>query len=287
MPRKAEGAVGSPGARTADQRETRAEGATVPGAGGGPGGVKSARRTVELIEAFARTHGWLSPSDLHVHMGFPRSSLHALLHTLLEAGWLELDAASGRYRLGVRALICGTAYLDRDPVVPYATEELEKIRGETGWTTHFARRNGGEVVYLETREAKRSTHLISRVGRTLPAHATALGKALLAELTQEEIAQLLPPELPALTEHTITDPEELYAACALTRERGYASEVEEGTEGVRCVAAVIPYRIPATDAISCSMPTGQATDTDAAEVGALLAETADALGRKLRRAGIR
>ncbi len=284
MPRKAERAGDSAVPRAADQGMP-ATGTPVPGAGSG--GVKSARRTIELIEAFARTNVWLSPSDLHQHMGFPRSSLHALLHTLLEAGWLELDAASNRYRLGVRALICGTAYLDRDPVVPYATEELEKIRGETGWTTHFARRNGAEVVYLETREAKRSTHLISRVGRTLPAHATALGKALLAELTQEEMAQLLPPELPALTAHTITDHEVLYEACALSRERGYAAEVEEGTEGVRCVAAVIPYRIPGTDAISCSMPTEQATDADAARVGELLAETADALGRKLRRAGVR
>ena len=155
-------------------------------------GVKSARRAVDLIETFAANDVWLSLSDLHARTGFPRSSLHGLLRTLLEAGWLEADANTARYRLGVRALICGTAYLDRDAVVPFATEALERIREKTGFTAHFARRNGTEVVYLETRESQRSTHLVSRVGRTLPAHATALGKALLAELTHDEIEALMP-----------------------------------------------------------------------------------------------
>ena len=145
-----------------------------------PAGVKSARRTIELLETFAAQDAWLSLSDLHASTGFPRSSLHGLLRTLFEAGWLEADPGTARYRLGVRALICGTAYLDRDPAKPFATEALETIRERTDLTAHYARRDGAEVVYLETREARRSAHLVSRVGRTLPAHATALGKALLA-----------------------------------------------------------------------------------------------------------
>jgi IclR family acetate operon transcriptional repressor len=252
-----------------------------------PAGVKSARRAIELLETFAAQDAWLSLSDLHARTGFPRSSLHGLLRTLYEAGWLEADPGSARYRLGVRALICGTAYLDRDPVVPFATETLESIRERTGFTAHYARRDGAEVVYLETRESRRSTHLVSRVGRTLPAHATALGKALLAELTQDEIGALFTEPLPALTPNTITTLEALLAECETTRERGYAAEVEEGTPGIRCVAAVVPYRIPGTDAISCSIPVDQITDTEATQVGQLLAESADELGRRLRRAGIR
>ncbi|SEF25212.1 transcriptional regulator, IclR family [Amycolatopsis pretoriensis] len=262
--------------------------AAADGAPAESSGVKSARRAVDLIETFAANDVWLSLSDLHARTGFPRSSLHGLLRTLLEAGWLEADTNTARYRLGVRALICGTAYLDRDAVVPFATEALERIREKTGFTAHFARRNGTEVVYLETRESQRSTHLVSRVGRTLPAHATALGKALLAELTHDEIeALVLPASMTALTPNTITTLEGLHAECAATRERGYAAEVEEGTLGVRCVAAVIPYRIPGTDAISCSMPISQVTDADAQRVGELLAETTAELGQQLRRAGIR
>ncbi|MFD3515785.1 IclR family transcriptional regulator [Streptomyces sp. NPDC058657] len=252
-----------------------------------PAGVKSARRAIDLLETFAANGVWLSLSELQASTGFPRSSLHGLLRTLLDAGWLEVDSTTGRYRLGVRALICGTAYLDRDPVVPYATEALELVREKTGFTAHYARRIGAEVVYLETRESVRSTHLVSRVGRTLPAHATALGKALLAELTQDEIETVLRDPLSALTPNTITSVEALQAECALTRERGYGAETEEGGLGVRCVAAAIPYRIPATDAMSCSMPVDQVTDDDVERVGDLLTRATAELGQRLRRAGIR
>ncbi|TNC26548.1 IclR family transcriptional regulator [Amycolatopsis alkalitolerans] len=254
---------------------------------GEPSGVKSARRTVELLETFAAQDAWLSLSDLHAKTGFPRSSLHGLLRTLYEAGWLEADPGTARYRLGVRALICGTAYLDRDPAIPYATEALEAVRERTGFTAHYARRDGAQVVYLETRESRHSTHLVSRVGRTLPAHATALGKALLAELTQAEIGALFPAGLPALTPRTITSLDGLLAECEATRQRGFAAEVEEGSPGVRCVAAVVPYRIPGTDAMSCSIPVGEVTDAEATHVGELLAQTATELGGQLRRAGIR
>jgi len=74
----------------------------------------------------------MSLAELHVLSEIPRSSLHGLLRTLAAAEWIETDATGAKYRLGVRALICGTAYLDRDPAVPYATEVLENIREQTG-----------------------------------------------------------------------------------------------------------------------------------------------------------
>ncbi len=250
-------------------------------------GVKSARRAIGLLETFAANPAWSSLAELHARTGVPRSSLHGLLRTLRDAGWIEADAGGTRFRLGVRALICGTAYLDRDPVMPYATDALERLRERSGYTAHYARLCGDQVVYLETRESRHSQHLVSRVGRTLPAHATALGKALLAELTEAETSALLPATLPPLTEHTVTSRDVLLAQLARIRTDGHATEHEEGTLGVACSAAVVPYRIPATDALSCSMPAHQATEAEAQRVGALLRAAADELSRQLRRAGIR
>ncbi len=250
-------------------------------------GVKSARRTIDLLETFAANPAWTSLADLHARTGFPRSSLHGLLRTLRDAGWIEADTGGTRFRLGVRALICGTAYVDRDPAMPHATEALERVREQTGFTAHYARLSGPQVVYLETRESRHSLHLVSRVGRTLPAYATSLGKALLSELTEGELAGLLPATLPPLTENTITSRDALRDELTAVRERGYAFEHEEGTKGVACVAAVIPYRIPATDALSVSMPAAQATDKEVQRIGGLLAGVADDLSQRLRRAGIR
>ena len=249
--------------------------------------VKSARRAIDLLETISASSTWLSLADLHAKTGFPRSSLHGLLRTLRDTGWIETDDAGTRFRLGVRALICGTGYLDRDPVVPYATDALERVREQTGFTAHYARLNGDQVVYLETRESRHSAHLVSRVGRTLPAHATALGRALLAELADDELTALLPARLPALTEHTVTDRELLRAELIVTRERGYSTEREQGTPGVACVAAAVPYRIPATDALSCSMPADRVTEAEQDRVGKLLHEVTEDLGQRLRRAGIR
>lgn len=250
-------------------------------------GVKSARRAVELLEAFGAHHAWLSLTDLHHHTGIPRSSLHGLLRTLRDVGWIESDEAGTRFRLGVQALICGTAYLDRDPVMPYATDALERLRDQVGYTCHFARINGPDIVYLQTRESRTSAHLVSRVGRTLPAHATALGKALLAELADDELTAVLPQQLSALTEQTITDREALRSELAIVRERGYAGERGQSSADVACVAAVVPYRIPGTDAMSCSIPAEKGTDSELERVGTLLREVAQDLSRQLRRAGIR
>ncbi|MVU80294.1 helix-turn-helix domain-containing protein [Nocardia sp. ET3-3] len=250
-------------------------------------GVKSARRAIAVLEVFAARPAWLSLVDMHEATGFPRSSLHGLLRTLRDAGWIETDDTGTRFRLGVRALVCGTAYLDRDPAIPYATETLEKLREQTGFTVHYARLHGGEVVYLETRESRSSEHLISRVGRTLPAHATALGKALLAELSDGELKALLPERLPARTEHTVTSREVLFSELTVIRDRGYATEHEEGTAGVACAAAAVPYRLPATDALSCSMPLDRVTEAEQHRVGAVLRDAAAVLARRLRQAGIR
>jgi len=261
--------------------------AALDAAGDTAAGVKSARRAVELLEAFGANHSWLSLTDLHHHTGFPRSSLHGLLRTLRDVGWIESDDAGTRFRLGVKALICGTAYLDRDPVMPYATEALEKLRDQIGYTCHFARLNGPDIVYLQTRESRTSAHLVSRVGRTLPGHATALGKVLLSELADDELTAVLPKHLRALTDLTITDREALRSELAFIRERGYSTERGQSSPNLACVAAVVPYRIPGTDAMSCSMPGERVTDAELQRVGGLLRDVAEDLSQQLRRAGIR
>ena len=250
-------------------------------------GVKSARRAVELLEAFGANHAWLSLTDLHHQTGIPRSSLHGLLRTLRDISWIEADEAGTRFRLGVKALICGTAYLDRDPVIPYATDALERVRDQAGYTSHYARLSGAEIVYLETRESRNSGHLVSRVGRTLPSHATALGKALLAELAEDELTRLLPTHLTPLTTLTVIDRESLRAELAFTRERGYATEWGQSSPGIACAAAVVPYRIPGTDAMSCSLPADRVTEAELHRVGKLLHEVAADLTQRLKRAGIR
>lgn len=227
-----------------------------------PAAVKSADRTVELLELLSRTGEPLTLSEIQRELSYPKSSLFVLLRTLVARGWVETDRRGTGYSIGVRALLVGTSYLDRDPVIRAATRVLEELRAEVNETVHLARLDGGDVVYLASRESAHQLRLTSGVGRRLPAHATSLGKALLAEHTDDEVDALLPERLEALTPRTLTSRQALFADLAETRERGYAVERGENTAGLGCFAVALDFKNPAIDAISCSVPSVRLDDAD-------------------------
>lgn len=248
-------------------------------------GVKSADRTVELLELLSRTSEPLTLSEIQRELSYPKSSLFVLLRTLVARGWVETDRRGTGYSIGVRALLVGTSYLDRDPVIRAATRGLEELRAEVNETVHLARLDGADVVYLASRESGHQLRLTSRVGRRLPAHATSLGKALLAQRSDEEVDAILPAELVALTPLTLTDRAALFADLALTRERGYALERGENTAGLGCFAVALDYKHPASEAISCSVPSVRLDDpAHSTQVAEAIVRHAQDLGAMLRTA---
>jgi DNA-binding IclR family transcriptional regulator len=214
--------------------------------------VKSADRTIELLEALARADRRLTLGELQRDLGYPKSSLYMLLRTLVGRGWADCDPAGTSYGIGVRALLVGTSYLDRDPVVRAAAMVLEQVRAEINETVHLARLDGADVVYLASRESQHHLRYTSRVGRRQPAYATALGRAILA--ARPDAADLIPGVLPPLTPHTLTDRAALLRELELARAQGYADEREQNVPGLGCVAFTLPYASPVTDAISASVP---------------------------------
>ncbi len=244
--------------------------------------VKSAVRTVELLDYFARNGGTHSLSKLQAALGYPKSSTYVLLQTLVSLGWVETDATGTLYGIGVRALLVGTSYIDGDPIVAAATDVLDWLAEETAETVHLARLDRLDVVYLATRESQHYLRLFSRVGRRLPAHATSLGKALLAEHTDDELRTLLPTSLEALSERTIADRGKFLQEMTRTRKRGYAIDNGENAEGLRCFGVAIRYVTPARDAISCSVPIARLTAKKSAAIVEALLAGRDRLERATR-----
>ena len=230
------------------------------GSAASTGAVKSADRTIELLELLAGYSEPLTLTEIHRELAYPKSSLFVLLRTLVARGWVETDRRGTGYSIGVRALLVGTSYLDRDPVIRAATRVLEELRTEVNETVHLARLDGADVVYLASRESAHHLRLTSRVGRRVPAYATALGKALLSGRTDAEVDALLPAKLEPLTPQTVTDRDALFAELALVRERGYATERGQNTPGLGCFAVALEYRLPPIDAISCSVPYARLDD---------------------------
>ena len=220
--------------------------------------VKSAVRTVELLEVLAGSQSSMGLAELQKRLLYPKSSLLVLLRTLLGRGWVQSDD-SGRYSIGLRALLAGSSYLERDLVAQFSGPLLRRLEHDLDETVHVARLDAGDVVYLASRESSHHLRTTSRVGRRLPAYACALGKALLAERSAEVVSTLLPEVMEPRTPLTIVDRGTLSEELERTRARGYAQEAGENTIGLSCIAVVIPYGGVPQDAISCSIPSDRLT----------------------------
>ncbi|MGW7548427.1 IclR family transcriptional regulator [Streptomyces sp. NPDC054770] len=233
--------------------------------------VKSAARTVELLELLAdRGDRPARLQELADALGVPRSSMYALLQTLITRGWVRTDTTGSLYGVGIRTLLTGTGYLDSDPRVHLVRPYLDEASQALGETIHLARLDGPDVAYLATRESHEYLRTISRVGRRFPAHAGALGKALLAERPDADL-----PEGPyrPLTPHTRTTPDALAADLAGVRARGYSTDREEGVLGITGFGFALRYDTPPQDAISCSVPTGRLTPEHEAQIITVMQET--------------
>lgn len=230
--------------------------------------VKSADRALDVLEALAAATIRRSLGDLARTLGIPKSSLHGILRTMVRRGWVEADETGTRFRLGLRALQVGASYVDGDEVVARLGGVLDALAAEFGETVHLGRLAGTAVTYLAKRESAHPLRLYSAIGRRLPAHATALGKALLSR--RDDVADLLSFPLPALTPHTITSRAALHAELAAIRERGWAADREENSIGIACFAVALGD----TDAVSISVPTARLNaEVERRMVAALLAVT--------------
>ncbi|MEV0127870.1 IclR family transcriptional regulator [Dactylosporangium sp. NPDC050688] len=232
--------------------------------------VKSAGRTLDVLEVLAdRPRAW-TLVDLARELGIPKSSLHGLLRTMTARGWVRADETGTRFRLGMRALQVGAAYLDGDDSVAVVSGVLDELSRRLGETVHLGRIDGDQIVYLAKRDSTHRLRLYSAVGRRLPAHATALGKALLAQHPDGDVDRMLRFPLQRLTAGTVTQRGELHRALAEVRAAGYAVDREENAEGIMCFAMAVPLTDPATDAVSVSVPTTRmSAEVERRVVGAL------------------
>jgi DNA-binding IclR family transcriptional regulator len=165
--------------------------------------------------------------------------VHRILQSLVEWGFVRADG-SGGYEPGPRILTLAGRVMNRFDPARQAGQALRSLHERTGYTTHFAIRNGDEAVYVEKLEGRRPYQMPSRIGMSLKLHSTGIGKAILAELSDDEVRQIATHTgLSRLTSHTITDIDTLVAHLATVRALGYAIDDEENLPGLRCVAAPV------------------------------------------------
>jgi IclR family KDG regulon transcriptional repressor len=202
--------------------------------------IQAIERAVSILNAFSPEDPELGVTELAERLGLHKSTVHRFMVNLDAAGLVERNPRTGRYRLGLRIFELGGLVMQQMNLWDEALPFLEGLVHDTGETGHLAVLDGGEAIYIERVEARRALRVPSAIGRGYPAHATNLGKVLLADLSRERVEAIVAERgLAAYTPHTITDLPRLEAELERIRALGYAVDNEEYDEGLRCIGAPV------------------------------------------------
>ncbi len=215
-------------------------------------------------------------------LGLSRSATYRILDALRGRGYLEVNPLSERLRLGMRAAELGMAALAGVDVVRLAPAYLRGLVEATSETVFLAVVDDDAVVYVYKEEGPQAVTMSSRLGSRRPLHCTALGKAFMAALPDEDRRSLLGRlDLRRFTRNTITDASALEEELILTGERGYAVDDVEVEDGVACfAAAVLDHRAIPVAAISVAGPAERILPKGE-ELGRLVARTASEVSSRL------
>lgn len=215
--------------------------------------IQSVERAVQILRCFEQKE-LMGVTELAEMTKLNKSTAFGLIVSLSELGLLERDEVSNRYRLGLELHRLGTLVnVDlRRVVMPVLTELVEQLEE----TVNYVRPDGGDVIYLIKKESVQSMRSCTKTGQRLPMYCTAVGKAILAFLPEEEQNRIINSfHFHVYTQNTLVTEEKLRAALSAIRRDGYALDCEELEYGLICIAVpVFNDAGQAIAAISCSGP---------------------------------
>jgi DNA-binding IclR family transcriptional regulator len=252
--------------------------------------VPAVNRALDVLELF-HARAELSAPEITERLGLPRTTVHELVTTLADRGYLtSVPAQPVRYRLGLPLFLLGSCFAERLDLTGEAQEVAARTAADCDETVHVALLEGTEVVYVAKADSTHPVRMVSAVGRRLPAHCTAVGKMLLSGLTPEALDARYPRDrrLAAMTPRSLTSPAKLRSQLTRIRDEGVAYDDCESNDAVHCVAApVYDHSGAMVAAMSISVPNIRWDEPNRAEWTELVRSGAAALSRRLGRAGSR
>lgn len=214
--------------------------------------IQSVMKSYDIVTALLGTGG-TGVSELSDEVGLHPSTVHAHLSSLCECGLVVKDGTE--YRMSLRFLEFGDRLRNTIPMYREGRKEIIAVARETGEMTNMAVREGNELVVIHMSEGDDAIEKQTPVGKRNYLHCTGMGKAILAELSEEQINEVISDVgLPALTSNTITTRDELFDSLKKIRQQGYALDEEELYEGVYCIATSIQTGDDLAGAISVTGP---------------------------------
>jgi DNA-binding IclR family transcriptional regulator len=248
-----------------------------------PGSIQSIERAAAILRLLSGRSRRLGVGELAGELGLPKGTVHGILRTLQNVGFVEQDAETGKYQLGAALLHMGSSYLDGNELRTRALNWADSLAARSNESVRIGTLHGGRALVVHHVFRPDNSRQALEVGALLPGHASALGKVLLAHnpyATEELIAE----GLESFTPRTVTEPDTLRGQLDDVRARGWASDLEELVEGEVSLAAPIQDRRGVTvGAIGISGPIERLSENGSprSDLISYVRETARSVSRDL------
>ncbi len=202
-------------------------------------GHRATLRVLAILETLANNERGLTMADICRELDAPKSSLFPILHTMADADYIMYNEDNSRYYIGIKTYLLGKAF-DRDGMgISLIENAMKEVVATCGETCQLGVLDFGRVLYVARVDSPQRIRLSSEIGKTLPAHCTAIGKAILASWDDERIRDLLSEPLERPTNNAAATVDEVIERLQEVRETGFAHDRQEVLEGVECVAVPI------------------------------------------------
>ena len=205
--------------------------------------IQVAGRLFGALEYLAE-NGETGLTELADHLGLNKSTTHRVISSLQYMGYVRQRQESGKYELTFRIVDLSNKVIEKTDIIPLIRPYMKRLAEATGETVHFVQRDGADIVYIDKVESdQNAVRMISHIGSRMPFYRSAVGKAMAASMSREEIRKLWDAcVIEKTTPCTITDFGEFMEELKVVRRRGFALDNEENETGVRCIGAALALR---------------------------------------------
>lgn len=237
--------------------------------------VQALDRALEILKLLSEVDQ-AKLTEIALRSGMAPSTAHRLLMTMQQHGVVDFNETTQNWMVGVESFRIGSSFVRRTKVVEAGRDVMRELMTVTGETANMANADDGDVVFLSQVETHQEIRAFFRPGTRGPMHASGIGKALLAEMSREEVERILHAKgLQTFTPKTLSTPDALFDDLTTSQRRGWSVDDEERTVGMRCIAApIFNAHGEAVAGLSISGPTVRMTDERLSEYGPLVKRAA-------------
>lgn len=245
--------------------------------------IASVQNALNILNLFDDSCSELGNVEIARKLSMNPATVAGLVYTLKTSKYLDQNPENRKYRLGFTILERASVLLNQLDLRKVSTPYMEELRDWCGESVNLAILDHDEVVYIERLFGHHALGIRTELGKRSPIHSTALGKAILSQLPNQELDTILSEyQFSSLTPHTITNKKKFLDELESTRNRGYSLDDQENELGGRCIGvAILDFQKYPVAAISISIPIQRFSLDQVPEYGQKLRLTAESISQNM------